>query len=754
MNDQPRDAAWRVRRLLCDWQMPEFLKDVTLDVDHFARKLAEVGAEAVCFTSKSAHGVALYPTAIGRMSPAVAAGNDFFGRVCDAVRARGVRFIAYFNVLLDYDTSGERAEWLQRDINGAPLAFENYPMFCMSCAPYLEWLTAYVAELAEKYGIDGIMFDIQYWHARGCFCRWCSEAFERGYGYPLEPAGFGAREWADFAGFQEKTRRDFILALKSAADTVRPNLEWSWNSSGNMSPDHELDAHLTCYGTEAHPPAYDLCSAKAKWMAASGKPYELWMPESIGSWGHHTVTTLATLKATSAVALAHGGGVTVNHAPVPAGDYGGRVFPAVYEIIGDLFSWIREREDLCRDAVSAADCAVLHSDVGTTLERTRRRAAAAGFEPLPELCTGQTASVASTALLDSIHVPFDFIHGEYALPGSSGRVGRDGAAPLSEHSPRLSPPRPLSDYRCLILPNVAPMSEETAAALRAYVAGGGMLVSTYSTSLYDRLGEHRDNFLLSDVLGVDFSGYSDYSIGYLDAFQPPLREALPEIPLLFKDTGYQQPGKNRPITCRLRQEAQALASITDPLIEADWDRQHHIFHDHSPQGTRTDRPGIVLNRFGNGVSVYICMPLLETYTLKPNPWHRAVLRGMLNAAGYTPTVVEVDAGSSIRVVPTRKDENYLIHLIRIRQETGGILVDPYGTDEVVCSVRLPFEPREIRELPADNPISWDRLPGEQVPGSGRTGGRRTGGRRNGHGLRFSAAVTDHSIIRISPREDR
>src|SRR5207244_2633713 len=54
-------------------------------------------------------------------------------------------------------------------------------------------------------------------------------------------------------------------------------------------------------------------------------------------------------------------------------------------------------------------------------------------------------------------------------------------------------------YKLLILPNVAALSDAQCDQLRQYVARGGSLVATFETSLYDQLGNRRQNFGLSDL---------------------------------------------------------------------------------------------------------------------------------------------------------------------------------------------------------------------------------------------------------------
>jgi hypothetical protein len=60
----------------------------------------------------------------------------------------------------------------------------------------------------------------------------------------------------------------------------------------------------------------------------------------------------------------------------------------------------------------------------------------------------------------------------------------------------------LRRYRAVVLPNVACLSDEEAAALRAYVEGGGALLATYETGCYGADGAPREQGALDDVLGV------------------------------------------------------------------------------------------------------------------------------------------------------------------------------------------------------------------------------------------------------------
>jgi len=71
---------------------------------------------------------------------------------------------------------------------------------------------------------------------------------------------------------------------------------------------------------------------------------------------------------------------------------------------------------------------------------------------------------------------------------------------------RLMDAERLKPFKLLVLPNIAALSETQCDQLRQFVAGGGSLVASYETSLYDEEGKPRNNFGLADLFGVSYDG--------------------------------------------------------------------------------------------------------------------------------------------------------------------------------------------------------------------------------------------------------
>jgi hypothetical protein len=173
---------------------------------------------------------------------------------------------------------------------------------------------------------------------------------------------------------------------------------------------------------------------------------------------------------------------------------------------------------------------------------------------------------------------------------------------------------------------------------------------------------------------VDFLGYSDYSVTYADRFSPDFAEVLPEIPILIKDTGYQTNPVHKAVTCSLRKGAEALALFTEPVLEADWEKGYHIYHDHAPPGRITQNPAMVRNRYGKGESIYFAFPLLQAFAFLPNPWLRNILGRSLELMGI-PDKIRIDAPVSVKSYVRKKNGRLLIHLVNLHREGDSMFLE-------------------------------------------------------------------------------
>jgi hypothetical protein len=109
------------------------------------------------------------------------------------------------------------------------------------------------------------------------------------------------------------------------------------------------------------------------------------------------------------------------------------------------------------------------------------------------------------------------------------------------HEEKLAP-EDLKKYSALVLPNTALLSDQQCRQLRAYVEGGGSLLATFETSLYDERNRRRADFGLADVFGIHKAGEVVGTLGnaYLARIEKPH-----EILAGFTDTAWIPGAENR-----------------------------------------------------------------------------------------------------------------------------------------------------------------------------------------------------------------
>ncbi|MCD6362291.1 MAG: beta-galactosidase trimerization domain-containing protein, partial [Armatimonadetes bacterium] len=419
---------------------------------------------------------------------------------------------------------------------------------------------------------------------------------------------------------------------------------------------HERAHYLS---TEAHPPAYLHADLTTRYCEGLGKPFTLFMPESQGSWGDWTTTTPETIKGLSAIALAHGGSLNINHVPYPCGDRGGTVPQVVWDTITATFDFVAEREELCRSSRPVPVVACLHSADNVRLLRAVSR-----IEDRQHLGGAiHHAETAVTQLLVETHTPW-------------------------EVRPETISPDDLARYELVVLPCLPHVTDELADRLREYVAGGGKLLASYRTSLTGARGEALDNFALADLFGVDLVEESPYSIAYLDALDDVFRPQVPDMPLLLKDVASDRMNpKNHALYCRLRDGALALGRIMDPIIESDFETGHWVYHDHSPPGHLTEYPAVVHNRFGDGEVIYLPPSFLGAYGSKACPFLKEVFRTLVEDVLGVSGKVRISAPVSIKTSLQEDSEGWLLHLIHIQKQTDAMYLDSFTRADPV-TVRL------------------------------------------------------------------
>jgi hypothetical protein len=231
-------------------------------------------------------------------------------------------------------------------------------------------------------------------------------------------------------------------------------------------------------------------------------------------------------------------------------------------------------------------------------------------------------------------------------------------------------PSVLGRSAVLVLANAAALSDAQVKAVREYVHGGGGLVATAETSLFDQLGRPRPDFALADLFGVSYDGRPQ------SPSSGPKRDAKIGVPV---DEAYwkQRIGvatltwTDHPLVrdARLRQLVPARsATFRGPLVRVSRPKEEGaVALSMSPQGQPAAQlPAVVLRPFGNGRVVYFAAAVDAALWSYAYPYQRRLLARALEWAAGRPPPVSVRAPMCVQasyfLQADRQGKRLVVHL--------------------------------------------------------------------------------------------
>jgi hypothetical protein len=258
---------------------------------------------------------------------------------------------------------------------------------------------------------------------------------------------------------------------------------------------------------------------------------------------------------------------------------------------------------------------------------------------------------------------------------------------------RLLDAEHVSQFKTLILPNIAALSDAQCGQLRAFVERGGGLVATYETSLHDEWGARRTDFGLADLFGVSFRS----------KVEAPMRNAylrLEEDP---------RPGKRHALldgldsasrlihgTSRLElAPRRAFAHPPLTLIPSYPDLPMEMVY---PRVARTEIPEVYLSEIGAGRVVYFPWDIDRVFWEVMAAEHGILLGNAVRWATKEDPPVKVEGPGVLDVTIWRQQRSMTVHLVNL---TNPMMMKgpfreliPVGAQRVV--VRLPAGARARR----------------------------------------------------------
>ena len=225
---------------------------------------------------------------------------------------------------------------------------------------------------------------------------------------------------------------------------------------------------------------------------------------------------------------------------------------------------------------------------------------------------------------------------------------------------RLLEPDQIRQFKLLILPNIAALSNGQCDQFRDFVKGGGSLLATFETSLYDEWGEQRRNFGLSDLFGVGYAGKTEGPMqnSYLSiqkdpdsgTFHPVLRE-LEDTPRIINGVW------------RLKVEAtEKFRSSPLMLIPSYPDLPMEMVY---PRVKNSVTPELYLRDLGASRIVYFPWDIDRTFWEVLSVDHAKLLRNAVDWSTNEERPVRVTGPGVIDVAVWRQKSSLTVHLVNL-----------------------------------------------------------------------------------------
>ena len=548
----------------------------------YVRMVKRAGVDSAMVYACCHNGNCYYPTKVGHMH-ANLAGRDIFGETVDLLKAEGIVPIAYYTAVFHNDSAKLHPGWRSEDICGNQNT-GRYWFSCPNSREYREFTKAQISEVIG-YDVDGIFIDMTFW-PWVCTCSNCRERFlnEAGLEIPLK-IDWNNEEWTRFQRARERWLAEYAHELTDHIKAVRPEitvthqfapvlLGWSFGQSPDIAEACDY-AGGDFYGGRYQQ------SLGTKVFAAFSKniPYEFMTSRCVNLYDHTTMKSEDDMFCHVAMTLANGGAYFFIDAINPDGTLSEDVYDRLHNVVENA----RPFKDMVQ-----SHRPVLEADIGLYFSMASHMDERHNGIDLRSMASGQSN------MSTGIELP-----ALKELVGTSYVLSRANIPYRIVRSDNLD----LQGLRAIIINNAAFMSDGEVNALREFVRGGGTVIATGRTSLYDISGETTGEFKLSDVFGVSYSGRNSGRISYLsyrgDVDNLPseggdrMQHILSDIPSpLVKSIG-----------------AEVLANVTGTYTDPD-DIEHYASIHSNPPGTDTGFHGLTVNQFGDGRCVYLYSSLL------------------------------------------------------------------------------------------------------------------------------------------------
>ena len=661
---RPSPHQLRFRQIHLDFHTSPHIPAIgeKFDGKRWQETLKAAAVDSITLFSKCHHGWSYHPTKIGKIHPHLI--FDLLRAQYEATKEAGINAPVYLSAGVDNLASHEHPEWREVAEDGRYTGWAKATLeagFHMMDfhSPYLEYLCEQIREAVRLFpDCDGIFLDIV---GQNQSCgRWSLE-FMKANG--LDPLKEEDRKESSRLALQKYYQRTTEAAKSLRADML------IFHNSGHI-PRGQRDilqyfSHLELESLPTGGWGYDhfpmsakyACNLPFDYLGMTGKFHTTW--GEFGGYKHPNA-----LRYECAATLAYGAKCSVGDQLHP----NGALDPSTYEIIGEAYREVRDKEPWCQGAEQVFDLGILSSEAESGKHRD-----------------APSDEGACRVLLES-HFLF-------------GLVDRT---------------MDFSSYKAIILPDDIRIDKELKAKLDGYLTQGGKLI------LSGQSGQWKDKAEFAFDLGAEYHGLSD--------FHPSEHDPNRGHDYILPQRDFSAPFVNKPQVMYERShrirvtKGESLGQIFDPYFSRTWD--HFCSHQHTPN---QDQPSGFDCGVRHGSILYFAHPVFRHYRAYGAVVGREfIVRAIRAFMGNTLTLT-TNLISTARLSLTNQphEKRHILHLLYaptisrggIMQLSGGnvsggknveVIEELPRLHDVEITLRLPASVQSARLVPQGDLLAFER----------------------------------------------
>lgn len=586
-----------------DWN-DEFLSEFSPE-DYFDNlRRAHIQAPMIYLQSHAGH--CYFPTKTGHMHSALKGREDLIKRLVNLCRADGMKVVGYYSLIFNTYEEDRHPEW--RIITGADGSSARqrggrYGHCCPNNPDYRKFVLAQIKEIADYFSLDGMFYDMTFWPGI-CRCRHCAELYRKAGLSDIPSENWNDPNWRRFIKLRIEMMGDFAKFVTDATRSIMPGVSVEHNYANGVAGDtyengatELINEQCDYTGGDLYGDLYNHSfTAKYYYGVTKNPPFEYMTCRCDRTLSAHTVTkTEEYLSAEVMLTAAHHGASFIIDAIDPVGTLDSRV----YERIGRVF----ERQIPYEKYFSGSmiqDAAVYYSSSGRYNSRKME-------------FTSKTCSVNAVKALIENHIPVGVI---------------------SNASTDTAP-----NYRAVIAPGIAGISDKNRSDLVEYVENGGLLYISGCEEMQ----------LLTELLGARFRGYTEETAVYYSptkSGQKFFGEFNPKYPLPTEIS----------LPILTLEGCETLATMKLPYTK-EHERRFASIHS-NPPGIPTDIPALVTKQVGKGRVIWSAAPIENDGRLSHKKLFVSLILGFMGEPALL-----TDAPRQVELISFKRENDILISAV-------------------------------------------------------------------------------------------